>query len=1599
MSVNLVGNNIENSVKIYMILNIFKGYIMSKDLTSILSKTKHLFIDAGVSGIRILACDQEGKTLDKLMIPSNQDLSANINSYGLNTLNEDVAIYITGKLQATVHRYIGRGERILTSATLWAAARSLMENKAIGILEISSSGYMIIGIDTDGDLKNDMLIVNPRCGAGSGVNLDRVLQKLNIKHEEVDVLLQNYIGKDNYLARTEVNIRADRCGVFASSATISDKNQGIPLDFALAVTLKSEVLKACKKFAPAVETVWLTGGIFSWQFACDCASDYFREIGITDIRYDKGGELPLKGLAFLQKSIGDGNFAQPEKRVIDTPKLTEYPSMRKLKEELSSKGLYHRIPNIAPTDFDADTMKNQPLMLGLDVGSTMAKLIVSDISAKEILYKGSYSNAGDTIDTIKQIFTDLKNKGVESLKINQIGLTGSARYQVKKSLTNIYPELADRVTVLVENYAHARGSIEYARAHIKRLKASGKKVNEEFCLLVDIGGEDTKISSISLVKGELYDNAMNVKCSAGTGSLMDTLSSMFYLDDIGHACDLAFNADRGYVINATCAVFLMENARKLQAEGYSSDEILASANWAIVENMARTLWNQIDLPPNTVTLLHGQTMLSDPLPLAVTHRLQSHIAGKTYALVPPEPGHRACIGLVTSLTELNILSSVEIELNSFIDKEYSKKIIQCKGAACGDASALCNRSHLSSVTSDGKKFSFNLGGCTAINEFQASKGGRAKGVKDTYKQIWEFINEKLPSSDDDNKLIIPRSFAVSEWAMFFSKLFTPLGIPVDVDTIKDIDIITAQPHFHIDTCAPHIGVVGQFIRLSSKPHGMILAPQIEFLPIKGNHSLGRTCTINQGGFAVASKIAEGIHKKTNIKLFYLDLKSQDADFIAKKIYPRLTSVFEYYKVTPSYEAFVEIVKEALIAQKTLYKEAADYATVLAKKALEDGREIALVLGREYILNPGIYDSHVGRLLRDKNMAGIPSYLLDADYNPDFKHLYWRNPHMLATLADASARRELHKVTGHQGLKKIFEFVEKESDMLMPVVQVSTFLCGPDSVTNPLINELTKQRPFLQIQSDAIIKELAHLENRMNTYVKQLKSGLHDELNKAKDEGFEIKVLDKLVNNEPLNSETDVIYFPTLSDNRVLTSVIRGAGYTCIDLYDENYDLEKAIKNGRSASGDSVCAPLAAVYGDVMTAMEDFKRRKKEDPSFKNKTRLLIFNNKGLGPCRQGQYVETHKIYANQQINSSNGDETEKIVMQFLVGQENEAFNTGFEKWVFVRGVQSVILQGVLHQLLSTGSSQCYNYEEYLAFKKAYDELKDELSNILEHKMPPSQMALSISKKFDNIQGLNYLVNYFAFGLYKNDLKKPLKNFAKKWCSNPLKGEPTKIHIDGEAYMRIAQFEIIQKTLLATLGFRQFELSHAPIWSFLDYKLAGMLMRAREAIDESNQEMLHKISEEQRKKIKQYKRKKQLRLVGLKVVHHILRNVIAKPLYAAASLEMPEDMPKVLDTAESVIQTKRPGGELVPYIGETVLKLRDGYDLILNVAPEGCMVSSMGEAITPGIYAAVPKSKGKIQHLFSQQGDIDDELIQLSLLKTIGPERYYQAPESALGNLS
>lgn len=61
----------------------------------------------------------------------------------------------------------------------------------------------------------------------------------------------------------------------------------------------------------------------------------------------------------------------------------------------------------------------------------------------------------------------------------------------------------------------------------------------------------------------------------------------------------------------------------------------------------------------------------------------------------------------------------------------------------------------------------------------------------------DFAAGRQPRNVDPNRLAIPRSFAASEWACLFARLFERLGLPV----VRTIDLTDTQALFRIDTCA------------------------------------------------------------------------------------------------------------------------------------------------------------------------------------------------------------------------------------------------------------------------------------------------------------------------------------------------------------------------------------------------------------------------------------------------------------------------------------------------------------------------------------------------------------------------------------------------------------------------------------------------------------------------------------------------------------------------------------------------------------------------------------------------------------------------------
>jgi hypothetical protein len=538
----------------------------------------------------------------------------------------------------------------------------------------------------------------------------------------------------------------------------------------------------------------------------------------------------------------------------------------------------------------------------------------------------------------------------------------------------------------------------------------------------------------------------------------------------------------------------------------------------------------------------------------------------------------------------------------------------------------------------------------------------------------------------------------------------------------------------------------------------------------------------------------------------------------------------------------------------------------------------------------------------------------------------------------------------------------------------------------------KQRPFLLIQSDAVLKELAHMENRVNTYVKQLEQGLHAKLAVDDEEQFEIRTLDELVTHQPLTRETDVICLPTMADNRMITAVFRGAGYICIDNYsDDDYDLPGLVKSGRKAAGQAVCAPLAAMYADLEKCVDQFARRKRAgDPALAGKKRLVLIDTQGPGPCRQGQYPGLHRLFFHKSAPDRPGSATcnslpAGAIFEFMLLNESEGYRGGFEEWVMLRIYQGAILKDVLQGILFTGAAACHDYDQYLRFMNDFRALQAEIYGLLESYTGPGPLGRKLLGAFGGSGWASLPLKYFLYRLHGKEFSGPLRRFVSTWIdpdSHPR--DNIDILISGEGYLRISQAEEIFRNLLGAIGFRRFKLELSPMVGYLECLLEEAADASRCELEVTRTHQLRNgKNATNTSEVQQQKRK----LRTVKFYRFLLRKILARPMYKASRLPIPLSAQKAVETSRELLPTYRPIGELSPYIGEALAALREGVDVVLNVAPNGCMVSSMGEVLTSRIMHAAGVNSGRIQTLLSAEGDVDQELLTLSVLKAIGPQLF------------
>ncbi|XRP97301.1 acyl-CoA dehydratase activase [Methanocaldococcus sp. 16A] len=163
---------------------------------------------------------------------------------------------------------------------------------------------------------------------------------------------------------------------------------------------------------------------------------------------------------------------------------------------------------------------------------------------------------------------------------------GFKKYSIIK-LNEILEKYNDR-DVFATGYFRKR-----FRNHITEITAAIYGVDKEVDVIIDVGGQDTKI-----INTKTLEFVMNDKCGAGTGLFLQTIA--MYLDvpieNFGK-----YYSKNPLKLNNTCAVFSISEIINYLVNGYTIRDIISSVNYTIAKKIA----NMNPFECDTIALIGG----------------------------------------------------------------------------------------------------------------------------------------------------------------------------------------------------------------------------------------------------------------------------------------------------------------------------------------------------------------------------------------------------------------------------------------------------------------------------------------------------------------------------------------------------------------------------------------------------------------------------------------------------------------------------------------------------------------------------------------------------------------------------------------------------------------------------------------------------------------------------------------------------------------------------------------------------------------------------------------------------------------------------------
>ncbi len=863
---------------------------------------------------------------------------------------------------------------------------------AINLLSVGGRGYSVLAREASG---RSHYLENDKCSSGTGETMQRMAARFGMDIAAADELA---MGTEESTAITA------RCSVFAKSEMTHHANAG-----ASAASLFRGFFESVARNAGALLSrnrvdgpVLLIGGgsrLGSLRRALE------GELG-------ESAQVPAHATCF--EALGAALLAS--ERAATTALPADPSALRREQGDRftvlpPADQARHRVTHQRADPPPSDWLQ-RPSLLGLDLGSTGSKALLSDLETGEALYDVYDRTRGDPLGATKRLVSAILEQGRPDVRA--IGVTGSGREAVATVLRAVYPG-GDTVVVLNEIVAHATAAMRCDPGHGEDLS------------VIEIGGQDAKF--IQLRGGRIVESDMNMACSAGTGSFLEEQARLYDVTDIEALTAMASAAQRPPDLGQMCTVYMADAGARALKDGFGLGDVFAGLQYSIIHNYLDRVMGQRTL--GATVFFQGKPATNPSLAWTLAAITQRRV------VVPPNPGAMGAwgIGLCArdQLAVEALAAAPPLDLGALLAARVTaRKGFTCRDADCG---TLCPILRTTVSIGDDRRQLVTGGACPRYELATAARPKLPHGAPDPFHQRRALLESHFPQADGDGPRVgLPLTGGTGVYAPFLATLLRHLGArPVllasDSTSLARGELLANA----FDACGP-----------SKIAHALcdtdldtILFPKVMDLADREGRG-GQSCVTQQ---AMPELVEQGLRSR-----------GKDTRILHPRLYlaegleqPSLAAAFR--PVAAALDLPATRLPAALSAAAAAQRDHEASLRGLGLEALAYARAndlpAVLVCGALHVVHDTAINGTIPRLLRRCGAMAIPvDCFAIPDRTPTMPKIYW-----------ADANRSLRAAAAARSQGDVYPLL------------ITSFGCGPGSFVEHAFGAILLDHPHTMLESD------------------------------------------------------------------------------------------------------------------------------------------------------------------------------------------------------------------------------------------------------------------------------------------------------------------------------------------------------------------------------------------------------------------------------------------------------------------------------------------------------------------------------------------------------